>query len=207
MWRIFPVFLCIFLASGCATIGQKNHGQPFILPDDLKEQIAGKRIHQVESWKRPFSHCTQEVPRGNFHIPREAWAESATMINAPEQPGDYEIRYVFGDCEGFGTGDTHDALHRSFFNFILSALTATIIPTFYDSYTDMTVIVTRDGQQIFQGTYREVTDKRVFGLVAIPLKLVEWAGRGPVNESTQLTAYRNLARQFNQDVATEFIFE
>lgn len=154
------------------------------------------------------SGCTQEVPRGTYHIPREAWGETATLINALEQPGDYEIRYLFWNCEQFDGVYTFDeSIRRSFFNFMLSVFTAGIIPTFYDTYTNLTVTVTRDQQQIFEGNYRELTGGRIYGLVAIPLKLVEWSSGGPVKESTQLTSYRNLARQFNQDVVTEFIFE
>lgn len=188
--------VCLWL-SGCATVAQQNHGQPVVFPAALKSQLAAKRISVAEHYE---SGCY--APEKETATSADAWQPAALVPREQVGAGDFLVDYTFWGCE-----DLMDGIQRHVGNYVLTAFSALIIPTHYETYANLHVRVYKSGKQVYEGNYREMTKHNLFGLVAIPIVIVQSLVPAQVRESGSMTVYRNLTRQFAADVASEYIFD
>lgn len=187
--------LCL---GGCATVGQKNHGQPFVLPEALKTQVVGKKLFYAEHGQ---SGCG--AFNGELVSPTAAWSGVIPTPRAQLGEDGYFVEYIYWGCEE----DIGGNVRRHLGNYVAFSFTAGIIPYFYDSYANLTARVYKGNKMVFEGKYRELTRNKMGGWIIFPVQVVQMMKPRPVKESHYMTAYRNLARQFVADLATEYVFE
>ncbi len=195
MKTILLALMALWL-GGCTTVAQKNHGQPIVFPSALKQQIEGTKIAVIDV------HSNSCDPSGGAVTSASDWLPAKLVPKDQQGTDGYLVELSFWGCEGLEEGAS-----RHLGNFILTAFTAEIIPTVYDTFSNLRARVYKDGKQVYQGEYREHTKHNIFGWVALPIGIVKSLMPTPVNESANMTIYRNLARQFADDVVSEYVFE
>lgn len=195
--RVVLLAALVLWLGGCATVGQKNHGQPVVLPVALKTQLEGKTIAIGEIMKSScYAPATEAVTMA------EAWQPAKLTPRGQLGSEGYYIEYTFWGCE-----DLQEGASRHIGNYVLTSFSFLIIPTIFETYANLQVRVYKADKMVFEGKYRELTKNQVFGWVAIPIKIGQLFGRTPVKESAAMTTYRNLTRQFTEDIASEYLFD